>query len=462
MSIHTRGIPPRTQPLILAILLCLIIVGVPEAPAQMGKPEGLYYKSWALVVGIEQYSIAPKLPGAVERGKAVAAALRQLGFEEVIEIYDKDATSRRLRQILTDYYPRKVGRQDRVVLFFAGHAGVTADAGGRDMGYLVPWDAHLNNATKSVTVDHLKEFSRRLASKHSLFLLDASVKGWEVTAPQQLSLEGRMAPEEDTEKRAVQVLVAARTGEPLAEQEGHGIFVDALLKGLMGEADRDKNGWLMGSELAEYVRRRVQEESKGGQSPQFVQLAGDGDTILIEGKKAAFHLGTEPQTEAERAKAARAQYEQAFSLLQQQKSAEEALERLDRAIAYDPTFGDAYVLKSYVRLEVLPNIEEALAMARLAVQHAPKNPDSYYTLGLILEKREQYTEAEAALRQALAINPEYVDVYYSLGTLYADHLHEQQKSVEAFKRYLDLGGQSQRAEAAVRQSDAEPSSPPGR
>lgn len=462
MSKHTCGRLSQSYSPILSILLSVILVGVADAPAQMGKPEGLYYKSWALVVGIEQYSIAPKLPGAVERGKAVAAALRQLGFEEVIEIYDKDATSRRLRQILTDYYPRKVGRQDRLVLFFAGHAGVTADTDGRDMGYLVPWDAHLNNATKSITVDHLKEFSRRLASKHSLFLLDASIKGWEVTAPQQLSLEGRMAPEEDTEKRAVQVLVAAKTGEPLAEGEGHSIFVDALLKGLAGEADRDENGWLMGSELATYVQRRVQEESKGEQSPQFVQLAGDGDTILIEGKKAAFHLGAEPQTEAERVKAARSQYEQAFALLQQQKSAEEALERLDRAIAYDPTFGDAYVLKSYVRLEVLPNIDEALAMARLAVQHAPKNPDSYYTLGLILEKRGQYKEAEQAMHQALAVNPEYVDVFYSLGTLYEDHLHEQQKSVDAFKRYLELGGQSQRAEAAVRRSNTESSSPSGR
>jgi tetratricopeptide (TPR) repeat protein len=132
---------------------------------------------------------------------------------------------------------------------------------------------------------------------------------------------------------------------------------------LQGAADLNKNGWLMGSELGTYVQRRVQEESNGAQHPQFVQLDGDGDTILIEGRKAAFQLGAEPKSQGDRSKAARAQYDQAFSLLQQQKSAEEALERLDRAIAYDPTFGDAYVLKSYVRLEVLPNIDEALSTA---------------------------------------------------------------------------------------------------
>jgi tetratricopeptide (TPR) repeat protein len=260
----------------------------------------------------------------------------------------------------------------------------------------------------------------------------------------------------------VQALVAAGQGEPLTEQDGRSLFVTVLTAGLQGAGDQNKNGWLMASELGAYVQRRVQEESKGTQHPQFVQLDGDGDTILIEGRKAAFQLGSEPQSEADRAKAARAQYEQAFNLLQQQKSVEEALERLDRAIAYDPTFGDAYVLKSYVRLEVLPNIDEALSMARLAVQHAPQNPDSFYTLGLVLEKRQQYVEAEQAMRQAIKINPDYVDVYFSLGTLYADHLHDQPKSLDAFKRYLELGGQSERAEAALRQSQAPSSDRPAR
>ena len=36
--------------------------------------------------------------------------------------------------------------------------------------------------------------------------------------------------------------------------------------------------------------------------------------------------------------------------------------------------------------EVLPNLGEALAAAKAAVQYAPKNPDSQYTLGLIYEK----------------------------------------------------------------------------
>jgi tetratricopeptide (TPR) repeat protein len=154
------------------------------------------------------------------------------------------------------------------------------------------------------------------------------------------------------------------------------------------------------------------------------------------------------------------QYEQAFALLQSGKAADEALDRLNKALEYDPTFGDAYVLKSYVRFEVLPNLDEALTAAKAAVQYAPKNPDSYYTLGLIYEKRGQYAEAEKAMRDALTVNPNYVDVYFSLGTLYADEIKDDKKAVEAFERYLELGGSHSRARDAVAQARASGSRPP--
>jgi tetratricopeptide (TPR) repeat protein len=102
----------------------------------------------------------------------------------------------------------------------------------------------------------------------------------------------------------------------------------------------------------------------------------------------------------------------------------------------------------------LPDIDEALAAGKLAVQYAPNNPDSHYTLGLIYEKRRQYAEAERAFRAALAVNPSYVDVYFTLGALYADELKDQKKAVEAFERYLALGGTHNRAREAVAQSRA--------
>ena len=443
----------QSRPFLLVFLAYSLVAVfcLPSASAQMGKPEGLYYKSWAIVIGVENYLLAPKVPGAIEDAKAVAQAFRRLGFDEVIELYDKDASARRLQQTLSDFLPRKVGRYDRLVLYFAGHAGVTQDLDGMELGYLVPWDAQLGNVSKSVTFEQLKEFSRRSASKHTLFFLNAAARGWQVSTAQPLSLEGRLSPEDETERRAVQVLTAGDKGESLSQENGRSLFVQVLLNGLSGQADRNKNGWLMASEVGDYVKQQVLERSKGAQHPFFVQLEGEGDTVLIEGRKAAFIMGAEPQSPSERRQAAKMQYEQAFALLQTGKSSEEALERLNKALEYDTTFGDAYVLKSYVRLEVLPNLDDALSAAKLAVQYAPKNPDSQYTLGLIYEKRGQFAEAEGAMREALVVNPNYADVYFSLGILYADEMKDQSKSVDAFTRYLELGGNHARASAAIAQ-----------
>jgi len=436
----------------LFLLACLS--GAPSASAQLGKPEGLYYKSWAVVIGVEHYLLAPPIPGAIEDAKKVAQAFRQLGFDEVVEVYDKDASFRHLQQLFTDMLPRKVGRMDRVVLFYAGHAGVTQDADGKDLGYLVPADAQVNNVAKSITFEQLKEFARRLAAKHTVLILDSAVRGWESTAPQQLSLEGRLSPEDDTERRALQVVTAGDKGEVSTRIGNASVFVKALLAGLQGAADLNKNGWLMASELGAYLEKEVSGATSGQQHPVSVRLDGDGDTILIEGRKAAFVLGSGPQTPAERQQAAQAQYEQAFALLQEGKRTEEALERLNRSIELNPEFGDAYVLKSYLLLDVLPNLDQALITGQLAVKHAPSNPDSFYTLGLIYEKRGDFSDAEQALLQALKVNAGYQDVYFSLGTLYADHLKNETKSVEAFRRYLELGGTSSRARAAVSQADA--------
>lgn len=432
----------RTGFLVLACFLSLI----PTASAQLGRPEGLYYKSWAVVIGINDYLVAPKLDGAVEDGKAIAEAFRKLGFQEVLEVYNKDASSKRMHLILNEYLPRKVGRHDRVVIFFAGHAGASQDMHNKDIGYLVPWDAQVSNVSKAVTMDHLKEFSRRVMAKHVLFVLDSAVSGWDITPPQSLSLEGRLSPEEDTDKRAVQVLSAALQGGTLTRKDGQGTFVTTFLAGLQGAADENQNGWIMASEIGTYVTKQVSRFSSGAQQPQFARLDGEGDTVLVEGKMSAYRAGPEPKTDAERTAAAKEEYDKAFSLLQQQKdkSLEEALERLEKAIRYSPSFGDAYVLKSYLYLDRLNKLDEALTAGELAVKHASTNPDAHYTLGLVLQKKGRYKDAEKAFLQALVVNPGYSDVHLSLADLYADDLKDRPKAVASYQRYLETGGNENR------------------
>ncbi len=292
---------------LLPVFLSLLMLGthavgmfsvgaLSTAEAQLGKPEGLYYKSWAIIIGIENYVLAPPIPGAISDAKKVAEMFRRLGFDDVIEFYDKDASSRRLHQLLNDMLPRKVGRMDRLVIFYTGHAGFMRDSDGQDREYLVPFDAQVNNVTKSITVEHLKEFTRRSASKHTLLILDTPVFGWETTEPPALSLEGRMAPESDTERRAVQVISAASKGEAAVRAEKSSRFVEVLLAGLSGSADLDGNGWLMVSELGAYLVQQVGGASNGTQHPSSARIDGDGDMALIEGRRSASAPGTGLQT----------------------------------------------------------------------------------------------------------------------------------------------------------------------
>lgn len=427
---------------------------VQSAAAQLGKPEGLYYKSWAIIIGVENYLLAPPIAGVLSDANKVAETFRQLGFEEVVELYEKDASAHRLRQVFNDILPRKVGRMDRLVIFYAGHAGVAQDSDGVVRSYLVPLDAPLNLAAKSLTVDYLKEFTRRSASKHTLLILDAPVFGWETTETQPLSLEGRVAPEGETERRAVQVISAARQGEPSLRQEDRSLFVQALLAGLTGAADRDQDGWLTATELGAFVSREVATSSNDLQHPTSLRIGGDGDMALIEGRDALV-LGTAPQTPEERRQAARGQYELAFALVREGRLMDRALDHLDRAIHYDPTFGEAHVLKSYLRLEVVPDLDQALASAELAVKYAQGNADAFYVLGLIHQKRGNFAKAESSLLQALKLKTDYADVYLSLGLLYSDHLQRPEQSVDAFRRYLELGGVDNRARTAVDAADRE-------
>ena len=141
------------------------------------------------------------------------------------------------------------------MIYFSGHAGITQSGTGKDLGYLVPWDAQSGNVSKAVTFEQLKEFSHRSASKHTLFVFDTAVRGWEASAAQALSLEGRSAPEDDTEKRAVQVLTAADKGEAAVRTQDRSVRTGADQSAHRGGGHRQKQ--------ADGVRGRAVHQSAG-------------------------------------------------------------------------------------------------------------------------------------------------------------------------------------------------------
>jgi Caspase domain len=239
-----------------------------------------YRKSWAVLIGINDYQHWPKLQYAVNDARAVENLVRGLGFDEVITILDGDATEQRIRYVLGDELHAKTQDDDRVFIFFAGH-GQTQDLQD-DMkdGFIIPVDGDLNNYySTAISMQQLQRLADRIRAKHILYVMDACFSGL------LLRLRGEALndpPRELTTAPARQVLTAGKEGEKVAETGGHGLFTKSLLSGLAGAADLNKDGYITASELYQYITPQVHEGSRNSQNPVFGRLGyGQGEFVFV-------------------------------------------------------------------------------------------------------------------------------------------------------------------------------------
>jgi Caspase domain len=239
-----------------------------------------YAKSWAVLIGINEYQQWPKLRYAVNDAQSVETLVRKLGFDEVITVLDKEATQQRILRVLGDELYAKTQDNDRVFIFFAGH-GQTQDlpGGGKD-GYIIPVDGDLNNYySTAISMQQLQRLADRIRAKHMFYAMDACFSGL------LLQLRGEALNEPPVELTTVparQVLTAGAEGEKVVESSGHGLFTKSLLSGLAGAADLNGDGRITASELYQYITPQVLVESRNTQNPVFGRLGyGQGEFVFV-------------------------------------------------------------------------------------------------------------------------------------------------------------------------------------
>lgn len=242
-----------------------------------GPPDGLtwqkptYRKSWAVLIGINEYQQWPKLQYAVNDARAVEKLVRELGFDEVIVILDGQATRQQILRILGDELYTKTQDDDRVFIFFAGH-GQTQDlpADVKD-GFIIPVDGEVKDYySTAISMLQLQGLADRTRAKHMFYAIDACFSG--------VLQRMRLVPREKTR----QVLTAGSEGEQVVEIGGHGLFTKSLLEGLAGAADRANKGYITATELHDYVTARVLVESRNSQNPVFGRLdSGQGEFVFV-------------------------------------------------------------------------------------------------------------------------------------------------------------------------------------
>lgn len=239
-------------------------------------------RSWALVVGINDYQYADALNAAVNDARSVAEALPRLGFHDVRVLLDTQATKAEFERIVYGEFKEKMGPNDRLFVFWAGHGIMVKLPRGGEEGYLMPVDGDPKRPElTAIAMDEVRRMGKRVNAKHVFFAIDACFSGFALTRDIGVEATSDAELAAAMEEPVVQVLTAGRRGQKAVEEEGHGLFTRRLLDGLRGLADQERRGFVTVTQLAGWLAPRVARDSGGRQNPQYSALEGEGDFVFV-------------------------------------------------------------------------------------------------------------------------------------------------------------------------------------
>lgn len=368
-----------------------------------------YDKSWAIVIGIDDYARWPKLQYAANDAQAIAQTLTgSFGFpsSQVIVLKNLEATR---NNILAAFHDRLahggVGKNDRVFVFFAGHGATRKLASGRDLGYIVPADSDpAQFATDAIPMTEIQDIAESLEAKHVLFVMDACYSGLGLTR----GGGGTGAYLRENARRvARQMLTAGGADQQVADSgpNGHSVFTWVLLQALSGKGDLNGDGLITGTELAAYVAPAV--SSISPQTPAFGSLPGSqgGEFVLQVPEGDEFLTANTQQLSS----AAIAMNDRVDAAAPAPAAATTTPAATDAAPAAKPT----------VLVKDLQGGERPLAVPVAAGplsdrQRAQRANDR----GLQLYKEKRYDEAEAQFTEALKLRPDFALAANNLGFIY--------------------------------------------
>ncbi len=252
--------------------------------------------SYAVVIGIDRYPHFQQLHNAVSDARAIADYLRTQKYDQVITLYDQQATKQAIVAAMQNQLAPKLKKDDRALVFFAGH-GFTETLGGKDRGYFVPYDGEAQSAG-FISMDELLSLADYMGNaRHLLFIMDSCYGGM-LGAETRESLVDPRIPDylsNIADRITRQVLTAGGKGQEVVDggSKGHSVFVDAILEGLVdGKADKNRNGYITFNELSDYVLQRA---SNRYQTPLASVLPGNqGGEYLFRSPLAGVSAAPSP------------------------------------------------------------------------------------------------------------------------------------------------------------------------
>lgn len=223
--------------------------------------EAYFYKgSHALLIANSEYENWTDLPAIPSEMESVRRALLRHGFQIYKGKVLENLTGAEMRTAYLDFIrDHGFDRENRLVLFYSGH-GHTRGVGVMEKGYIVPVDApipkenDLGFVQTSLEMTEIDAYMRRIEARHALFLFDScfsgsifATKGDEPELPNYISM---------AQRDPVRYYITA--GSANETVPGRSTFTPAFADALVGgKADLDGDGYTLGSELAQYLRKVV-------------------------------------------------------------------------------------------------------------------------------------------------------------------------------------------------------------
>ena len=281
---------------LIAIVLCsaAIFIGAPDLFSQTsrgmkisvrtntGEEIELYKASYALIVGNGNYRNGwDPLPGATRDVQEVAKALKTHDFNVTLKT---DLTKDKFEDAFETFVQNGKNEDARLLFYYAGHGYTEALADGENLGYLVMVDAPLPKSggidgSKSVDMESLVTQSRRMQSRHVLFVFDSCFSGTILNARSQIPPPH---VSNNVKYPVRQFITAGRADETVPD---HSVFKQAFLNLLEGRAREPiADGYITGAELGLYLKTEVPKYNRG-QNPQYGKInnpkLNQGDFVFV-------------------------------------------------------------------------------------------------------------------------------------------------------------------------------------
>lgn len=258
--------PLRVAAVVFALAAGIPLVTAAQAPGRM----------WVLAIGVSRYEdarLSLRFPAQDARALAAALARQNEGglYREVRvrTLIDAEVTRESVLEALNSFLTQ-AEPADVAVLFVAGH-GVQDRATGSY--YFLPYPANGENyvsaGLRMTDLDDMLRLVRRGARSVVVMLDTCHAGALRFGAPHLQALDDPGARLNAGD--GFFLLAASKPGEESEEQGslGHGAFTFALLEGLAGQADADRDGGISVTELFGYVARRVAELTQDRQHPYY-------------------------------------------------------------------------------------------------------------------------------------------------------------------------------------------------